>query len=309
MKIVNKIPFLLTCLTLSLEICSCGPISKQDEPVSSVEKHSEAADNTIDRTYFDVLTPNELARGVYRLSLTHYFDEALIKKNDNVICSTITQNDDLGVDILETHPQFEGMEYIIAFDDDNSIGQLYIYCPMIEDYGIGCYGEITDIAELGVSDWNGLSEIYKKGIPDNQNKAITKDFSINDFTNNYDKAVIPQVTLTGNSKAIDRFNINRLSRTMTENIPIEGRLGDVFELRANGNVKNAVLTFTYDTELLFISDIDTFLPTIYYYNDETYAFTEIMAQTRTQNSVSAEIDKLGTYVLMDKTEYEAVYGN
>jgi hypothetical protein len=69
------------------------------------------------------------------------------------------------------------------------------------------------------------------------------------------------------------------------------------------------LTFTYDTELLFISDIDNFLPTIYYYNDETYDFTEVMAQTRTQNSVFAEIDKLGTYVLMDKTEYEAVYGN
>lgn len=298
-------------VTVLLLLSGCGDRSENisTEVLASDEGDSrEAADNAA--AYFDALTPNELATGIYRLSHWYDFSEELIEENNYVIHSVIDENDGFGSEILTTHPQFNGLEYLIAFDDDYVIGQLYVYRPEQEDYGIGCYGEIQDITELGVSHWNELLSLYGNGIPDGQNEVRTMEYSITDFTENYDKAVVPTITLTGNKRAIESFHISCLEGASTVNIPIEGRLGSVYDFSTKGNVENIVLTFEFDTDLLFISDLsdDKFLPAIYCYDDKTFAFTEIAYQTRFGNSVSAPLEHLGTYVLMNKIETEEFMG-
>lgn len=309
----------LISVTIMLLLSGCGDTSENNQSTASISDETNSAENITsdivddfnEQFYFDALTPNELATGIYRLSWGYYFDENYIKENNQVIHSVIDENDGFGSEILTTYPQFKGMEYLIAFDNDNAIGQLYVYRPLHENYGIGCYGEIQNINELGVSNWNELVELYRNGIPDNQNNVLTKEFSINDFTDAYDKSVVPTITLTGNTRAIENFRMGcRMDRRSSPNIPNEGRLGAVYDFSTRGNVESIMLTFDFNTDLLFISDLsdDTFLPAIYYYDDETFSLIEVENQTRFENSVSAPLNQFGTYLLMNKIEADEFIG-
>lgn len=134
-------------------------------------------------------------------------------------------------------------------------------------------------------------------------------FSVDSMRGGYDKAVIPSVSVTGDQKAINSFSISLVTNNVYINRTMVGYMGNGYDLWANGNITDMELTFTYDekyidSDMLQAAD---FCPAIYYMDMDTGWLDEVKNQTRNGVSVTAHINRLGIYVLANKTDLEAFW--
>ncbi|MCR5234951.1 MAG: cellulose binding domain-containing protein [Lachnospiraceae bacterium] len=90
------------------------------------------------------------------------------------------------------------------------------------------------------------------------------------------------------------------------NADIDGYLGEgsAYDFILDGNFEKAVLTFTFDIDLL--SD-PTFEPAIYYFNEENQCLEEVENTTWEEASISVELDHFSKYILIDRTRYEKLW--
>lgn len=307
---MRRYRLLITAVSVMVILTGCGKRNSNNQTLTSAPNETQTADDSEEKNiktseaqaFLDALTPNELAKGISRLANMYDFEDV----NEQVIHSVINTSDDFGNELLKSYPQFEGLEYIIVFGDNKLTEQVFVYRPEHDKSEVGCHGEYQNIVELGVSDWDELSDLYSNGMPEIKYEPQTKEFSIEEFTDVYDKAVIPKVILTGNDKAIENFSMCCLDRTPDLNASMVGYIGEAYGFDTKGNVDKAELTFTYVPELLFYDDFsnDKFLPTIYYYDEEKHDLIEIADQSRQENSVTAELDSLGIYILANKIELD-----
>ena len=79
-----------------------------------------------------------------------------------------------------------------------------------------------------------------------------------------------------------------------------GYMGDAYKYEIEGEITSATIDFSFDNSSLS-SDA---LPTIYEFNEETKELTPLQTDV-SGNTASAEVDKLSTYVLLDRRVYEA----
>lgn len=301
---------LITAVSVIFILTGCEKGNSNSQILTSVPNETQTTDNSEEKNinsseaqdFLDALTPDELAKGISRLANMYDFEDV----NEQVIHSVINTSDGFGNEVLKSYPQLEGLEYIIVFGDNKLIEQVFVYRPEHDKSEVGCHGEYQNIVELGVSDWDELSDLYSNGIPEIKYEPQTKEFSIEEFTDDYDKGVMPKVILTGNDKAIENFSMCCLDRTYDLNTSMVGYIGRAYRFGTKGNIDKVELTFTYVPELLFYDDFsdDKFLPTIYYYDEEKHDLIEIDDQSRKENSVTAELDSLGTYILANKIELD-----
>ena len=92
---------------------------------------------------------------------------------------------------------------------------------------------------------------------------------------------------------------------LSPNIP--GYLGQAYDFLSNETIKSATITFNYDTAVGTIGD--DFQPRIYYFNEETGTLEEVDNQVVSNGSVSAEVSHFSSYILLDKTDYAAVWND
>lgn len=86
---------------------------------------------------------------------------------------------------------------------------------------------------------------------------------------------------------------------------IAGYLGYAYDLKTEGNLKEAELIFEYDTALGAIGD--DFQPRIYYLNEVTGEFEELPGQIVTDGKVIAKTTHFSTYILLNKVEFDKVW--
>lgn len=90
---------------------------------------------------------------------------------------------------------------------------------------------------------------------------------------------------------------------ISSNIP--GYIGSAYEFTINGVVKNATITFEYDTNIGEIGEY--FQPRIYWLNEETGEFEELENQTVENGKVSAVVEHFSTYILLNKVMFDDVW--
>ena len=176
-----------------------------------------------------------------------------------------------------------------------------------EEYTYGTSPTMRDTDEDGISDYD---EIYLFGldplIADPSDIQLTKTFTVDDMSGEYDDAVYPTLTLRGDVACIKNFAMSKMGRTALINPSAVGYLGAAYDFSTNGRFDGATLTFTYDPELVDAIDQseENFQPAIYYFNEETCDIEEVPNQTWEGNQVTAELTHFSIYLLMNKKALE-----
>lgn len=122
-----------------------------------------------------------------------------------------------------------------------------------------------------------------------------------------DNPVSASVTASVDGSVLGSVRVSAVSMLdnplLTENVP--GYLGAAYDFNADGNIKSAVLEFSYDRSLGSIGD--DFQPRIYYYNEKTQELEELPNQTVVDGKVSVSVEHFSTYILLNKIEFDDVW--
>lgn len=176
-----------------------------------------------------------------------------------------------------------------------------------EEYKYGTSPNMRDTDEDGISDYD---EIYLFGLDpltaDPSDIQLTKTFTIDDMSGEYDEAVYPTIILRGDVECIKNFAMSKMGRTPVINPSAVGYLGAAYDFRTSGRFDGATLTFTYNPELIDAIDQseESFEPAIYYFNEETSDIEEVPNQTWEGNQVTVELEHFSVYLLMNKKALE-----
>lgn len=176
-----------------------------------------------------------------------------------------------------------------------------------EEFEFGTSPIMKDTDEDGISDYDEYYLFNTDPLLTNPSEMqYTKTYTVDDIDGSYDKGVYPTVTLTGDSDCIKNFHMSSLERTPNINMSMIGYIGSAYCFETSGDMEKAVLTFTYDTSLLFIDDLskENFQPTIYNYDEVTGDLIEVENQVWENNQVTAELEHFSIYLLLNKKEVE-----
>jgi len=166
---------------------------------------------------------------------------------------------------------------------------------------------LKDTDNDGITDYDEYYLFNTDPLTENPEDMIyTKTFSIEDFDIPYDKGLYPSITINGDSECIKNFNISTVESNQVINMSMVGYIGSAYSFETSGEMDKAELTFTYDPELLFITDFDpeSFQPTIYNYDETTGDLIEVENQVWEGNQVKAELEHFSIYLLLNKKEVE-----
>lgn len=84
---------------------------------------------------------------------------------------------------------------------------------------------------------------------------------------------------------------------------VPGYIGSAFDFSVDGTFEEATISFTFDETLL---NDPSFVPAIYYWNEETQMFEELET-TVSDNVASTTVTHFSTYILLNKTEFDQVW--
>ena len=181
-----------------------------------------------------------------------------------------------------------------------------------EEYECGTSPTMRDTDEDGINDYDEIY-LFKLDplVAQPSDIKLTKTFTIDDMTGEYDEAVYPTITVNGDINCIKNFTMNKLNRTTVINPSTVGYLGAAYDFRTNGRLDGATLTFTYDPDLImeFDQSAENFIPTIYYFNEETCDFEEVPNQTWIGNQVTAELEHFSIYLLLNKITLQSFWNS
>lgn len=168
-------------------------------------------------------------------------------------------------------------------------------------YSTSCNNVDTD--GDGISDYD---EVYFGTNPlryDDVNGEFTKSFTATEFCDEYDKAVVPTIELTGNYGSLSSFKMEMRSNDIFINPGVAGYIGNAYSFTVDGSFERAKLTFALNYDYIDNADSEEFEPTIYYLNEETMQLEEVENQMRNDSEVTAELLHFSTYVVLNKREF------
>lgn len=181
-----------------------------------------------------------------------------------------------------------------------------------QEFEFGTSPVLNDTDEDDISDYDEYYIFDTDPLKANPSDMLyTKEYSAEDCMVDYDKGLYPTIKFTGDAEAIKTFDINECDHNMYINPSMTGYLGSAYNFVTEGKFDSATLTFTYDPELLFVDDFseEAFLPTIYYFNEETCELEELENQVRVGNTVTAELQHFSIYLLLNKKEIELFWNS
>lgn len=115
-----------------------------------------------------------------------------------------------------------------------------------------------------------------------------------------DVSVKATIDLSLNAAQVNSFSMDVVDNDdifLGEQLP--GYLGEAYNFDLDGDFASATLSMEYDESLV----TDNFVPTIYYFNEETQELEELENQTIQGNVVSAKLEHFSKYILVNKTAY------
>ncbi|SHO49444.1 cellulose binding domain-containing protein [Anaerocolumna xylanovorans] len=119
------------------------------------------------------------------------------------------------------------------------------------------------------------------------------------------QSVIPSVVVKNvRGSQLDSLTIEEVTDNPLINDKIPGYMGSAYDFNINGSFESAVISFQFDKNLLTDK---TFVPAIYYYNEDQQTLEELENQTITGNAISAVTKHFSTYILLNKTAFEKVW--
>lgn len=120
----------------------------------------------------------------------------------------------------------------------------------------------------------------------------------------YDEAVIPEITILATGGQIPSLNIKSIENNafLSSNMP--GYIGTAYELKIDGKIKSAELSFRFDPLLLGNAGFD---PVIYYYNETDQLLEEVAGQRIEGNMVTVDLEHFSIYILLNRTEVNKVW--
>ena len=280
------------CLTMAV-LCgvSCTDKSPESKPAGSSSALAERS-----------VSANDLAAAIYNahtvLSADAPDDPVFGKA---VAVGKLEKGDIFGDRLLPDMPDAEGSEYIIIHRENGSLKQGFARFDGEND--IGCRGECKDISGIGVSGWDELVEACEAagGLPyEPETVTLTGD----ELCREPDRAIIPELTVTGDPA-------NKVWLELAEPSPsMVGYMGSGYTFYADETPDSAVLTLTYDPELIFIADQspENFQPAMYIFS-ESGDLREVAGQSAEGCAVSAEVKPGNTYILANKTDLEKFWNS
>lgn len=140
--------------------------------------------------------------------------------------------------------------------------------------------------------------------------VFNESFSVEiSSTGSSNKDVSAHVRINTNGKQASSISINPVNENenpfVSDSIP--GYIGDAFDFSAEGDISKATISFTYDVDLN--TGADSFVPRIYYLNENSNTLEELENQTVNNNEVSAEVSHFSKYILLNKVEFDKVWTN
>ncbi|HIU69604.1 MAG TPA: VWA domain-containing protein [Candidatus Scubalenecus merdavium] len=111
------------------------------------------------------------------------------------------------------------------------------------------------------------------------------------------------VTLQVSGEQASTVQVEETDQELFIDETVPGYIGSAFDFSVNGSFEEATISFTFDESLL--TDL-SFVPAIYYWNEETQMFEEL-ATTVSGNVASTKVTHFSTYILLNKTEFDQVW--
>ena len=178
-----------------------------------------------------------------------------------------------------------------------------------EELQLGTSPIMEDTDNDSINDYDEFKLTTMNALFNAENGMYTAVFSANTMDIDYDKTVIPSVTLTADAEGILSFNIQRVESNYLLNPSMKGYIGAAYEFTTDGIMESAELTFTYDQTLIDSEKITSpnFCPTIYYYNSEEGIIEEVEGQVWIGNQVTVNLSHFSTYILADKNDLETFW--
>ncbi len=271
------------------------------EEVSLVEESETASEASKKKP--SVKADKWSAAAIFLTADMYFYD----LQTESVVYGTIEDDGGFGTEVLQSSKNLSGMEYIIVFKDNNADIE-NVFCGYEGSETVGCKGKVTDIADIGVSDWNELVRYYTD--PTYERASIpteTRTYSSDDIRN-ANKAITVSVIVTADKWALDSFRLGVAKSNILLNPSMVGYMGANYGLHWDYPIESAELTMTYDPELIFVPDQseENFKPAIYYFTYEEQILHEVKGQTTDGYSLTAEIDpeKQGYYLLLNKVDVD-----
>ena len=175
--------------------------------------------------------------------------------------------------------------------------------PLLEDSDgdeLGDYDELfvyfTDV-NLKDSDEDGANDKWEL---DNGRNPMMFDesFDISATATSTDITASAYMNVSG--EMVETLIVEPVSEHYFINETVPGYIGSPFNFKIDGDFESATISFEFDEALLAN---ENFVPTIYYFNDETQ-FLEELPTTVEGNVASTKTTHFSTYVLLEKSSYE-----
>ena len=178
--------------------------------------------------------------------------------------------------------------------------------------GLDDYQEVKEYGTnpcLTDSDGDGLDdywEILGGFDPLKKNKKFAVS-AVSEKISEYNP-VAAKVELNLTGEQVATLNVEQV--TITDNAMVRstlpGYMGPAYDFTVEGEIEEATLTFTYDTEVYGEPD-EEFQPRIYYLNEETKLYEELKNQVVENGVVKAKTTHFSTYILLNKTEFDKIW--
>ncbi|MBQ8123743.1 MAG: hypothetical protein IJ170_10630 [Ruminococcus sp.] len=288
----------ITAAVLALALIgavSCGDGPSESKPSESRRPESSAAEER-------AVSAKDLALAVknvhMELSASAPEDPAFGKA---VAVGKLEKGDIFGDRLLPALPDSEGGDYILIHRENGSLKQVFVRYPGSEE--IGCWGDCKDVSELDVTGWEELAAACEAagGIP---REAVTVTLEGEELCRNTDKAILPKLEFSGDPAT------EVWLETAEPSLSMVGYMGIGYTVCSSDSITDALLTLTYDPELIFIVDQspEKFQPAMYIYS-ESGDIDEVPGQTVDGCSISAKVQVGNTYILANKADLEKYWNS
>ncbi len=154
------------------------------------------------------------------------------------------------------------------------------------------------------TDGDGLSD-YNEVIKGFDPNVLNDSFNV---TESYEsEKVTPTVSIDNLSgEQVESLTIEPVTKYMLLDERIPGYIDSAFDFSVSGTFEIATISFEFDPTLL---DDESFVPRIYYFNEEKQLLEELPDQTVEGNVVSVQTTHFSKYILLNKTEFDVVWEN
>ncbi|MCM1399316.1 MAG: DUF3289 family protein [Clostridium sp.] len=117
------------------------------------------------------------------------------------------------------------------------------------------------------------------------------------------KNITASVSIKAAGSQVESLSVEPADDLLLLDDSVPGYIGSPFRFEIDGTFEQAAISFTFDAQ--YLNDM-TFIPTIYYYNEEMQLLEELPT-TVDGNVATAVTTHFSTYILLDKATYEAAW--